>query len=255
MLNQENQNKTERKLTNKISRGKKLLLLFSFLLFVVTGALAVYTYFHESNKPSLETTKTKIVENKENEEEKNVQVVSVAEVNQSLKIVPQSDLKDFTVADPRQLKLILTENGQEKDVTKEADWGSKDPSIIYVSNVPENKGEITGQKIGKTTIFAQYKDKGATKDIEVKRAELKIHCEVSKTRAKVGEDIRWIIIFDKMGVPWYEYKISGDGGLNSEHPLAVYQYFQPGKKHSKVWAKDRAGTTAEAECPIITVVK
>lgn len=248
-----NKNKTKTMQQNKAGHIKVWLLLL--ILFLVAAGIAIYfekgrSEFKSTDRSVIKQGKKEIgnvVSNKEN--------VSGVKLSQILKITPYSDLKDFTVADPRKLKLVLIEGDQERDVTEEADWGSVDPAVIYVSNVPGHKGEIVGQKIGKTTVFAQYKNKGASRDVEVKRAALKIHCEVSKTKARVGDEIKWMIIFDKVGVPRYKYKVYGDDGLNGESPVFFYRYSKPGKKHSKVWAEDVAGTTAEADCPTITITK
>ena len=179
----------------------------------------------------------------------------VQEVNQSLKIVaPEGiDLNNFPPAIPIQLKLILEDGtDQGRDVTREADWGSADRGVVYVDN-GNAKGEANGQKPGETVIFTKYKNMGATANVKVVRPELKISCRMNKKEAKVGEMVNYIIWFDEVGTPSYQYEIEGDDGFESDRAVDAYAYKTKGVKKVKMHVMDSMGTEAETECPPLLV--
>jgi hypothetical protein len=140
-------------------------------------------------------------------------------------------------------------DGKKTEVTGSVVWTSNNPEEVSVSNENPIKGQIVAQKKGDYSIKAQYNGSEVNVPVKVATAEMKISCKAIPPEAKVGQTVTWIMFFDKMGTPRYEYSMTGSDGLDTKDSVSYIKYKTPGEKTVKMKAIDYAGTEAEVTCP------
>lgn len=148
-------------------------------------------------------------------------------------------------------QLTLTQDG--KDVTQEAFWYSDDPQVAHVANKEPIKGQVNPRGIGVTNVRAVYNDEFAETTFIVLQPGLAVDCSLIPEEAKIGEEVRLVANYSEGGVPFYEYRWSGDGGLESVEATAYITYDSPGVKKIHYETADTEGSIAEMDCEILVV--
>lgn len=136
----------------------------------------------------------------------------------------------------------------EKDVTNQVTWESKDESVAMVTNPLNNAGFVQAFKEGTTPVTARYEERTKELAVEVEKIDLISHCYPSVEKAKVGEEVRWVLAYEKFGTPPYKYDWSGD--VQGSEAIAYSKFTEPGIKTTKTITIDTAGTRSEAECSV-----
>ncbi len=161
-----------------------------------------------------------------------------------------------------QLKAYLHDvgSGEKEDVTNEADWSTSDYDVVAVGNKAVKGQVIATKKGGDVLITVVYDGQTIIVPIGIFRPEMEVICEPGFVGdnivgedgvARVGDVIRWIGVYKKMGAPNYFYKWTGTDGLESDWAVVLKTYNTPGLKEVHFWTKDTAGTIAEADCSIM----
>jgi hypothetical protein len=164
-------------------------------------------------------------------------------------VVSQSEVKVYNGGETAEL--TLTYDG--KDVTQEAFWYSDDPEVAHVATKEPIKGQVNARGIGVTTVRAVYNDEFTETKFVVIQPGLATDCSLIPKEAKVGEEVELVAQYTEIGIPFYEYRWSGDGGLESVEATAYITYDSPGIKKIHYETADTEGSVTKMDCEIRVV--